>query len=301
MLSVEAREIDGIQLSPLMDAIYDKDTDKLSAMLNDEVDPNEKIERGLTPLALALATSNIEAVKMLLEHGAKQEVFDTVSPLDMALSQEIQSNSRQLVKLLIAHGLPREHIKEYGIMPSLMTAIAHKDAQVVDLLIKHGASVNIESKSGHTPLMMAVTFRQYDIVKSLFEAGAKAKNKSLLLAHSLSDPKILQLVIDNGIEPNAYVPIGEYKESFIKIAFNVGNPDSIKVLLENGMDVNIATQKGITPLIFATQQENADLVRFFLRKGADPKLKDTFGRTALNYAIINNNPEIEKILKFWFL
>jgi len=297
IFSLQAGEIGGIQLTPLMDAVNEKDLNKVVKLLDKGVNPNEKVDRGLTALWLAVASSNVEAVRVLLERGATQKIYNDISPLSVAVRLEDNLVSTQIASLLIEHGLPAGHINENGMMPDLVTAIFHKNTALVKLLIDNGASVNTASEKGRSPLNLAVSTGQYDVVQLLIGAGAQANNESLTLAYALVDPTILKLVIENGIDPNTYVPVGEYKESLIQVAFNTNNAESIKVLVENGIDVNAVTRKGTAPLVFASQMGHVDLARFMLKKGADISMKDHAGNDALFYAEKNGYVEIAEMLR----
>ena len=56
-----------------------------------------------------------------------------------------------------------------------------------------------------------------------------------------------------------------------------------------------------TPLAYATKERHgADVVRWLLKKGADPKIKDCFGHhDALNYADLYGNEEVAQVLRQW--
>lgn len=70
-----------------------------------------------------------------------------------------------------------------------------------------------------------------------------------------------------------------------------------KILLENKADPNIADQKGVTPLIYAIQFENRELVELLLKYKANITMADEEGKTALDHARFTNNQEIINLLK----
>ncbi len=59
---------------------------------------------------------------------------------------------------------------------------------------------------------------------------------------------------------------------------------AIKFLIENDADVNVKTNAGKTPLMFAAKKGNREIVGALLRAGADVSAKDSKGDTAVNYA-----------------
>ena len=57
-----------------------------------------------------------------------------------------------------------------------------------------------------------------------------------------------------------------------------------RVLLNHGADINAVTNNEETALMFAASNAKSDLVQYLLEKGANPKLLDKGGKTALDYA-----------------
>jgi uncharacterized protein len=70
-----------------------------------------------------------------------------------------------------------------------------------------------------------------------------------------------------------------------------------KILLENKADPNIADPTGMTPLLYAVQFENKELVELLLKHKANVKQADKEGRTPLDHAAFTNNQEIINLLK----
>ena len=69
-------------------------------------------------------------------------------------------------------------------------------------------------------------------------------------------------------------------------------------LVGNGARVNGANKDGITPLMLASAAGRTETVRELVRLGADVNIKAHRypGDTALYYAVLNNHPEVIKIL-----
>jgi ankyrin repeat protein len=67
-----------------------------------------------------------------------------------------------------------------------------------------------------------------------------------------------------------------------------------KVLLDHGANVNAVTVNGETALMLAASNAKSDVVIYLLSKGADPKLRDKSGKTALDYA---KSAQIDETLK----
>jgi ankyrin repeat protein len=82
------------------------------------------------------------------------------------------------------------------------------------------------------------------------------------------------------------------------IACQEGHLDVVRLLVENGADVNLrrANQGGRIALGKAARQGHADIVRFLLANGADHTIAGKWG-TPLKEAIDLNKPECAAILR----
>lgn len=69
----------------------------------------------------------------------------------------------------------------------------------------------------------------------------------------------------------------------ISCAYYAGVP-LCRVLLNHGADVNAVTVNGETALMLAAKNAKSDVVAYLLKNGANAKLKDKSGNTALEYA-----------------
>ena len=69
----------------------------------------------------------------------------------------------------------------------------------------------------------------------------------------------------------------------------------IKILIENGADINIQNKNGTSALIFACENNNFDMVKFLIDNNVDINSINKNGKSAID---ITNNPEIKKILNF---
>ena len=78
----------------------------------------------------------------------------------------------------------------------------------------------------------------------------------------------------------------------------LGKLQNVKILLENGMDVNRQNELGETPLHIAISQNNVDLVKLLIKYEPDtniPRYKDKL--TVINYADICENEIIIQMIK----
>lgn len=57
----------------------------------------------------------------------------------------------------------------------IFQAAKHSQLENVKLLVKYGANLNVQNKSGNTPLHIAIAVKNYDIAHFLVLSGASLK------------------------------------------------------------------------------------------------------------------------------
>lgn len=93
--------------------------------------------------------------------------------------------------------------------------------------------------------------------------------------------EMVKLLLENGADVNAR---GRYKETALTIASYNNNIELVKLLLDNGADVNAGNKYGYTALMWASTKWNKDIVKLLLDNGADVNARDNFGGTSLSRA-----------------
>ncbi|UKZ53982.1 hypothetical protein TrVGV298_007786 [Trichoderma virens] len=80
------------------------------------------------------------------------------------------------------------------------------------------------------------------------------------------------------------------------IATHYGHHAIVKVLVENGADIEAKDSMGRTPLSQAAENGHEAIVKLLVEKGADIEAKDLFGQTPLSQAAENGHEAIVKLL-----
>lgn len=78
------------------------------------------------------------------------------------------------------------------------------------------------------------------------------------------------------INPLSYVDSNG--DSLLHIAAQHGDLQTIKILLNAGVDVNIKGDMGCTALHYAKMENNEEVVRLLIAYGADVSIKNEFGK-----------------------
>jgi ankyrin repeat protein len=156
-----------------------------------------KTLQGATPLSMAIVRNNTNMAKLLLDSHADANMESTISrrpgpgrggggaggfnsveeplsPLLLAIEAAMGPSYAQMVQLLLDHGAKPNAIINNG-QTALFAAIQRENVDAVRMLIEHGADVNFLDKQGAPPLSYlnsAPTESSRQIKDLLIKAGA---------------------------------------------------------------------------------------------------------------------------------
>ncbi len=134
--------------------------------------------------------------------------------------------------------------------PMLILAIRDKSMKVTDLLLSNpSTNVNLANKSGENALMMAAFDGDFPTVKMLVLAKKAAVNKPgwspIHYAATNGHLHITQFLMANGAMVNALSPS---ETTPLMMAIGSGNDELIKYLLDNGADLRMRNHEGYTAI-----------------------------------------------------
>jgi len=163
-----------------------------------------------------------------------------------------------------------------------MFAVANGDWNLLRALIDRGIDLNNPDSTGRTPLMLAASQSDKEMVEILLAGNAnplQVDNDGRTAYDSATDAgrKIVALLI---------------AEASVLHGIESANIDAILGNLEHGAYVNIRNGAGWTPLIFSSAMGNLDAVNKILDLGADVNRIENDGWTALHFAAQSNHREV---------
>lgn len=186
-------------------------------------------------------------------------------------------------------------VSEYGnAAPAIFTEVELAvDASANTHQWRHGdpttetiAEITFEylPKPGKTKLMDAAHRGDKNAFQSALAAGDKLTDidasgwTPLMYAASSYGDSVLNEIVKAGVDVNARSKKGE---TALMASAVTGMAD--EDLLNAGADVNAVNDDGMTALMLLVQRGDPDEVEALLKAGADARMKDSKGRTALDY------------------
>jgi serine/threonine protein kinase/ankyrin repeat protein len=222
-----------------------------------------------TPLHVALTEGKrVEIARLLIAHGADVHARDSIgrSPLTVAIT-----HCPSAIELLLASGVDLNEQTRFG--PPLLAAARYQWLYIgerhiqerenaVKILLGKGADPNTRDSEGRNALMvMSMEHRSSGDVY-----GVEFRRIPMPVRSAKLDVTRVPVEQITSAEPDkALQLIGE-------------------ALLQAGCDINAADSNGRTPLMYAVRYQRPTAVRLLLERGANEKLKDKSGLTALDLA-----------------
>ncbi len=228
---------------------YEKEIERLIYM---GADVNSESSEGATPLIFAVANDRLNAVKVLLNYDAdpNKVTADGQTPLLIAIKTENQK---------VYQGLQLENI-----------GINHHYLEIAEALIRAGADIDFQDKSGVTPINYSSIYGLISFVDLLIYYGADINKKAndgsspLMSAAWSGYPDIEDLLIRNGANIEARDNLGF--TPFL-IAGQNGDTLSLGLLIKNGVDIYEKNLYGWNALCLSIKSDQKDATLYLLNKG----------------------------------
>jgi len=181
----------------------------------------------------------------------------------------------------------------------LLVVVRYNTPLLTQLLIAHGADVNVTNSDGYTPLHWTASSDYVALAQLLLAKGANVNardnfgNTPLHFAVFNGHDSIVQLLINHGTDINATNSIGNTPLHFA--VFN-GHDSVVQLLINHGADVNVTNSDGHTPLHTAVLRGHVSGVQLLLANGADANATDCNSDTPYHLVTLKNHDSIVHLL-----
>jgi len=255
--------------TPLMYAARQNATDAAKALAEAGADLNARDPDGTTPLVFAIINAHFDLASALLEKGADPNVADesgmaalyaavdmhTLGPMMSRPSPKLvdQRDAADLVKELLAHK-------------------ANPNARLTRPVIgRHHDGGDASLGEGTTPLMRATKANDAAVIKMLLDDGADP------FITQKDYTTVLMIAAAGGARAGAYASALQVTEE--------GAIETMKVLLDRGVDIDAFNQSGLTALHRAAGRGADKIVKFLAERGAKLNSRDKQGRMPVDMAL----------------
>ncbi len=281
-----------------------------------EADPQQVSEpdmAGRTPLAIAVHSNLTDNADFFIKHGADPKGNDWLGSKLVITAYE---KSKAMMNLLLLNGADPGSVnpdgktlfylsiekndiatlkllveqkgdinKKYmgGLYP-LNHAIAKGRAEIIQFLVSSGADLNVKDESGNTPLITAVTKVDYKTSSLLIKGGADTNVKTLdgksvlLISYEKNRSDIFDILLSGGASPAEKFENGN---TLLHMSALGNRLSFITPLIKNKADLNALNIDSKTAVMLASEKGYGNAVKALIAGGADIKLKDKSGETAL--------------------
>jgi ankyrin repeat protein len=183
---------------------------------------------------------------------------------------------------------------------SFFAAAQARDALALNAFFDAGINPNAQNSEGRTVLIAAAARGELDVVRVLLshnvDVNVKDNRGYTALAHAIEAryPEVEEALLSRPeLDPN----VGGLLNRPILLAYVWrDNQKAAERLLALGADVKLVDADGDTALHGAAETGNVEIIRLLLDKGADVNAKNKEGGTPLMWAAVFGNDEAARLL-----
>jgi len=251
------------------------------------------LERGAVPddndlYLVGFARNAHRCLRLLLDHTPN--VADVVKT---ALSAPISIGDTEGARLLLDAGAdPRQYVDDPP-CPAVYAAVRSAgSAELVELLLAHGADPDAPGPDGRSPYRLAVSLGRTDLAEVLRRNGAGGEatvHERFLSACLRADSHEAQRLLRE--HPGLIDQLTEAEQGAAVVrAAERGSTASVGLMLDLGFPVGArGGDHGSTALHSAAYAGSAETVRFLLDRGADIEARDTsWDSSPLDWAAVGS-------------
>lgn len=240
-------------------------------LLTSGADPND----GVT-FTMAVAAGDLETLDLLRAHGADSNqswATDGSATLYAALQW---ATTPRGVQWLLEHGAAADPVFAANGETPLHVAARRWDADMVELLVRHGADVSRPRADGRTPYTIAELNGNRPVAEWLRMHGGFTELSEvdrLVAACGRGEREVVESMLATRPAVRDDITIAHY--AALHRAAEEGDVVAVGLLLDCGFDPNLGDESiGKTALHSAAMAGQVNVVRLLLIRGASPDVRD---------------------------
>jgi len=289
--------IDAIQAKnlSLAEAILAINEEKQFLMLNCRGPHN------FTLLMYASRVGYTNIVRKLLDLGADPDLQNksgcTALMICCSLFWDSEFDPKNVIPILLEKGANVNLQDKSGETVLMKISGFGNCSELVEMLINHGADLNIENKNKNNALGLACYWGRENNLEAMLRSKKKIKKKYLKRAFLEASYGGYESMFDSIVEYDFdALDISTYNEAMEGACSNNHRAIAEK-LLNFGADVNFINDGGYSLLWFATVRNRESIVELLLSRGADPSISLRNARSALEIAQSHNYINIVRMME----
>jgi len=202
-------------------------------------------------------------------------------------------------KFIVFVGLLSAHfISTAGSYEDFFKAVQFDDVKTVQALLQRGFDPNTVNPAGIPALMLAVrepSLKVAQLLASWPKVKTEVRNdkdESVLMLSALKGYlSLVKQLVENDADVNktGWTPL--------HYAASGGHVSVIEFLLENSAYIDAESPNGSTPLMMAAMYGSPESVKVLIQAGADLNIKNQLGLTALDFAVRGNRQNAKELIE----
>lgn len=269
---------------------------------------------GNTPLMIAIQKNQIDTVKKELSDSRYNDnnnalLNHTNINDETALHIAVRNRSEAIVKLLLDNRIEKD-TKNLNGDTALHIATKNGDIAIVKMLVDAKCDINAVDENGATALVFAAKIGNKNLVEYFIEKGADIQ-KTDCYGKTYKDyyapDKETEKRAENPIEEKRKISIGNNAGRKYAVVFGSSkdpviqavkdrNRSKLESLIAEGQGLDTPDSFGNTALMYAVNMQNVYLINCLLANGANASASNIYGQTPLHCAVSKLNASIVSML-----
>lgn len=239
MLLLAQRDIEGARKSipHMLNSEIANNQPFVKKLLSSGVQQYIDARPSLSNLKVAIEEGNLDQFNTLIANGAQLEYSDMLFAIRAAGSLGASDHKYEILEAILDKTKCNLNIPSIGApcLPIHLAIEGDNDPKTVEILIKHGAKVDLPNIHGLYPIDMAIICNNLEIVKILFENQKFYTSWSIYRAIEHNNPEILQLLVRPGVDLTTH---NLREETPLDYALKEKKYEMAKILIDGGADVS---------------------------------------------------------------